>query len=275
VPAPPAPEPEPPTPSPEPPAPPPQAPPDPALGPPEPPAQADPAHAPTPPPAPVAVPAPVPKTARQTATKARLEAAAKCAAHDPTCDWIATYSSLEKGSIRRALVAKNVEVEPAPWGKTIGQIIILNEPVFAEKNWLRFFNLFHVTTRTQSLRNELTISEGEEWDDERILETQRRLKDPLYTTIVVVLPVKSAVPGQVDVLVVTRDVWSLRLNTKYTLQEGTLTDLIVSLSENNFLGRRKTLALGVTMDQGALAVGPLYIDKNLMGEHLDFRFRID
>jgi len=34
------------------------------------------------------------------------------------------------------------------------------------------------------------------------------------------VPVKSAEPGKVDVLVVTRDIWSLRLNTQYTFQEG-------------------------------------------------------
>src|SRR5204863_693049 len=30
-----------------------------------------------------------------------------------------------------------------------------------------------------------------------------------------------------------------------------------------------------TMDQGAMAIGPLFIDKNLLGEHLDFRARVD
>jgi hypothetical protein len=228
-----------------------------------------------PPPAPITVPAAVPKSARQSATETRLAAQARCNEHAPDCDWIATYSSLEKGSIKRSLQALGVEPDPAPWGKVIGTIRILNERVFAERNWLRFFNLFHATTRDTAIRSELTIAEGEVWDEERVLETQRRLKDPLYTSIVIVLPIRSAEPGKVDVLVVTRDVWSLRLNTKYTVQEGTLTDLTVSLSENNFLGRRKTLAFGMTMDQGALAVGPLYIDKNLLGRHLDFRVRVE
>lgn len=243
------------------------------------------AHAPSPPAQPITVPAPVPKTSRRSATEARLAAAAICQAHSPDCDWIATYSSLEKASIKRALQATTLEPDPEPWGKVIGTIRIINEPVFAEKNWLTFLNVFHVTTRAQNIRNEMTIGEGEVWDDERVLETQRRLKDPLYTSIVVVMPVKSADPGKVDMLVVTRDVWSLRLNTKYAIQdcggafyalwECTLTDLTVSLSENNFLGRRKTLAFGTNMDLGAFAVGPLYIDKNLLGKHYDFRFRVE
>jgi len=76
-------------------------------------------------------------------------------------------------------------------------------------------------------------------------------------------------------LIVTRDIWSLRLNTAYTYQQGKLTNLTISLSENNLLGRRDLFSAALTMDQGSIAVGPLFIDKNLLGEHLDFRVRVD
>ncbi len=233
--------------------------------------------APSPAPQPLSVPAPAPKPSKQTATEARLAASALCAAQDASCDWLATFSSLEKSSIRRALAAAKLETEPSPWGKVIGRVRVHNEDVFAEANWLRFFNLFHMTTRDAYVRAELTIGEGEVWDDERIIESQRRVKDPLYTSIVALLPIKSAVPGTVDLLVVTRDIWSLRLNTQYTIQENSLTNLTVSISENNFLGRRKTLALSTIIDQGAIAAGPLYIDKNFLrtDQHFDLRMRID
>lgn len=198
-----------------------------------------------------------------------------CAARDPRCDWVMTFSSLEKASIRRVLKGLALEVEPSPWGKTIGKIIVQNEDVFAEDNWLRFFNNFHVTTRAKFLRRELTFNEGEVWNPELISESSRRIRDPLFTSVVAILPIKSAVEGQVDVLVVTRDIWSLRLNTQYAIQENSLTNLSVSISENNFLGRRKTVALAMLMDQGSISVGPLYIDKNFLGRYLDFRFRIE
>ncbi len=233
-------------------------------------------------PAPLTTPAPpvTPRKpgdadAKRSATEERLAAAAACHARAATCDWVRTFSSLEKLSIGRALASLGLEIEPAPWDKVIGRIRIYNEDVFAERNWLRFFNLFHITTREQTIRGELTVDEGQVWDDELIAESARRLKDPLYTGVVALLPVKSSEPGKVDLLVVTRDIWSLRLNTKYQIQQGSLTDLSISLSENNFLGRRKTIAVGVIIDQGSLTVGPLFIDKNFLGEHLDFRFRVD
>jgi hypothetical protein len=225
-----------------------------------------------------ATPPPPPSTVQpngKTATQLRLAATAECHARSPSCNWIATFSSLERLSITRSLAALGLEVEPSPWDKVIGEIRIYNEDVFAERNWLRFFNFFHATTRESTIRGELTINEGQVWNEELVAESARRLKDPLYTGVVALLPVKSAQPGKVDLLVVTRDIWSLRLNTKWTIQEKSLTNFTMSLSENNFLGRRKTVALGFIMDQGSIAMGPLFIDKNFLGEHLDLRARID
>jgi hypothetical protein len=116
---------------------------------------------------------------------------------------------------------------------------------------------------------------GELWDQDRVDESARRLRDPLWSSVVIAFPVKSRDPTKVDLLVITRDVWSIRLNTKYTYQQGKLTDLAISVSENNFLGYRNVVAGALTMDQGALAIGPLFIDKNLAGQHLDLRVRVD
>ncbi|HMG54642.1 MAG TPA: hypothetical protein VK601_14195, partial [Kofleriaceae bacterium] len=210
------------------------------------------------------------------AQEGRAEAAERCAGRDPSCDWTATLSSLERGSVARALAARGYEPEPAPWGKVIGAVRIYNEEVFAEPApLLGFFNNFHITTKESTIRAEAVVAPGQVWDQARIDETARLIRDPLFTSVVAVLPVKAAAPGTVDVLIVTRDIWSLRFNTAYTYQQGKLTNLTTSLSENNFLGRRDVLSAAMTMDQGAMAIGPLFIDKNLLGEHLDLRARVD
>lgn len=229
---------------------------------------------PSPPPAPPVVEPPA-VVDKKTATEQRLAAQAACDAHEPTCDWVLTFSSLERASIRRSLAALKLEIEPSPWGKTIGHITIRNEDVFAEPNGLRFFNIFHSTTKPRTIRRELTFDEGQVWDQDLIAESARRIKDPLYTSVVAIIPIKSATEGKVDVLVVTRDIWSLRLNTQYAIQENSLTNLTISVSENNFLGLRKTVALTMLMDQGSVSVGPLFIDKNFLGQHLDFRVRLE
>jgi hypothetical protein len=245
---------------------------------------ADPAPAPAAAPIPASEPTAPAAAARPSAPpvpgesgqRARERAEELCAARDPRCDWLATLSSFEGASMRRALVARGYELEPSPWGKVIDAIRVYNEEVFAEgAGFLRFFNRLHVTTKEATTRAEAVMMPGERWSQERSEETARRLRDPLWTSVVAVVPIKSAIAGKVDVLIVTRDLWSLRLNTQYTYQQAKLTNLSITFAENNFLGRRDVLAAGVTMDQGAIAVGPLFIDKNLAGAHLDLRVRVD
>ena len=241
---------------------------------PAPPGPANPAL-PIPQPPPPAAPKQPPRPS-EAAQLDRELAEEQCAAHAPRCDWVATLSSLERASLVRALTARGYELDPAPWGKVIAAVRVYNEDVFAEPTPLReLLNYFHITTKESAIRAEAVVSAGERWDQPRIDETARRLRDPLWTSVVAVVPVKAQAPGTVDVLIVTRDIWSLRLNTQYTFQQGKLTNLSMSLSENNFLGKRDLLAAALTMDQGAIAVGPLFIDKNLFGEHLDLRAQVN
>src|SRR5262249_45615743 len=96
----------------------------------------------------------------------------------------------------------------------------------------------------------------------------RALGQPELSSVVVILPLVSPIPGQVDLLVVTRDVWSLRFNTNFEYQGNALTLLETSLSENNLFGWRKYLSVGFNMDQGRYYYGPSYYDPNIHGTHL-------
>ncbi|MEO7735007.1 MAG: hypothetical protein ABIY55_28895, partial [Kofleriaceae bacterium] len=141
----------------------------------------------SPEPPPAAVP-PAPRL-NEAARRDRDLAAEQCEQHDPSCDWLATLSSLERASVERALVARGYVLDPSPWDKVIGAIRVYNEEVFAEGNGLlRFFNHFHVTTKESTIRAEAVIGVGEVWDQARVEETARRLRDPLWTSVVAVIP---------------------------------------------------------------------------------------
>jgi len=204
----------------------------------------------------------------------RLGAERTCAAHQ-ACDWVRTVAPLERATLVRALESEKLELEPDPWGKTINDVHVYVDDPFAEDNWTQVFNVLHFKTVHRALRDELTIGAGQAWNDELVAESARRLHDGLYTSVVVIVPVKSTQPGKIDLLVATRDVFSLRFNSQYTVQQGHLTNLRISISENNFLGNRDLLAASLVMDQGAIYVGPVFIDKNVLGSHLDFRVSAD
>jgi len=167
--------------------------------------------------------------------------------------------ALEKEAVDQVLRARRLEVEDHPEGKTIGAILVENLEVFSERDGctLMWFNRFHATTRAGVIAREVLLRPGQVWDQERVDETRRGLRDPFLSNAVVLLPVKGARPETVDLLVVTRDVWSLRLSNNFEIQDGQLTLLLFSLTETNLFGWRKKLAFGFIMDQGSIEIGHL------------------
>jgi hypothetical protein len=192
-----------------------------------------------------------------------------CQSQSSRCDWTATLAPLERASVERALRARGLVVEPQPWNKVIDSVDVFVEPVIVEgARYLGWVNSLRIESRESVVRREVLIGPGEVWDQPRIEETARRLRDPAFASVAVVVPVKRPGNERVSVLVVTRDIWSLRFNTNYRFQNGQLTDLNLSLSEQNFLGLRKIVALVFGMSQDQIAMGPSYIDRNLAGRQL-------
>jgi hypothetical protein len=241
---------------------------------------ADPAPQPEPPqePAPAEYtplpPAPPPKKGKLSPEE-RERIRKACERQQPECDQVALLGSLEKQALDRALADRGLEVDPTPWGKVIGQIHVYNNKVFSKKDgFLQFFNHFHRTTREYVIDRESILKAGDVWDQKKVSETSRRLRDPVFSSLAVALPVRSSEEGKVDVLIVTRDVWSLRLNTEYQYQDNRLTYLTFSLSENNFLGLRKLVSIAYEMDLNEAGIGPVYYDTNVLGKHIDFYTRV-
>lgn len=179
---------------------------------------------------------------------------------------------LEREAVDDALSSRKLTIDRKPEGKTIGRVIVVTQPVFSRRDgFLQWFNLFHFTTYPPIVDRELLVKPGDPWTPEtqaRVEESRRNLLDPFLANVIVLLPVVATNPQEVDVLVVLRDVWSLRLNTNFEVQDGILTQLSMSLSENNLFGLRKKLALAFRLDQGVYELGPVYIDPNIRGTRM-------
>ena len=185
----------------------------------------------------------------------------------------ADLGKLERESVDDALAFRGLSIEPAPQGKIIGAVHVVNLDVFLarERVPLVWANIFHRTTREHHVRRESLLQAGDRYDEDLAEETTRNLRDPSLSNVVAVLPVKSATPGMVDVLIVTRDVWSLRFNEDFEAAQNQLIYFTGSLSENNLFGWRKYLAAVFVMDQGEMAFGPQYIDPNILGTRLQLQ----
>jgi hypothetical protein len=177
--------------------------------------------------------------------------------------------SYERQAVATALERRGLELEPAPEGKLITRIHVVNLDVFqSDSGFLQHLNVLHSTTREYVIGRELLLRPGDRWRDDLVRESERNLRDPFLSSLAVIVPVKSGMRGSVDLLVVTRDVWSLRTNSEFEIQEGRFTKLTLALAENNFLGTRNHISLIFDMDESEYALGPRYIDTNLAGTRM-------
>src|SRR6266545_308404 len=61
---------------------------------------------------------------------------------------LARLGSYEQDALQRALTARGLVVDPAPGGKIVRRIHVVNLPVFGDaEGFLTWFNMFHVTSR--------------------------------------------------------------------------------------------------------------------------------
>ena len=192
---------------------------------------------------------------------------------------------LERDSVEDALTLFGLTIDPNPEGKVIGHVYVANQEVFSRHDWhFPLLNIFHRTTLPDIVRREVLLSPGQRWDQSLVEESVRNLQSttplffadgsmfapPQVSGVVALVPVASLVPDTVDLLAVTRDLWSLRFNTDFQFQKDTLSLFEMSIAENNLLGWRKYLAARFQLDQGRFGIGPLYFDPNVAGSRLTF-----
>ncbi len=185
----------------------------------------------------------------------------------------ADLGKLEREAVDDALAARGLTLEPEAQGKMIAKVHVVNLDVFLarERVPLVWANIFHRTTRESHVLRESLLQAGDRYDQELAEETTRRLQDPSLSNVVALMPVKSTKPGMVELLIVTRDVWSLRFNQDYEAAGSYLAYYTASLSENNLFGWRKNVAAVFVMNQGDMRFGPTYVDPNILGTRLRLR----
>jgi hypothetical protein len=190
----------------------------------------------------------------------------------------------ESKRMAAALVRHGRVIEPAPEGKRIVRIEVEREEVFAPDELEvpivlpRFAptwpNKFHWLTEEDVVQRELLLDVGERYEQARIDESERNLRALGVFALVRVLAVRGDEPDTVGLLVYTRDLWSLRLETTF-IGAGDAFRLSAQLWERNFLGRNKSLAVRTFLDPVTLRVGQLYNDPRVLGGELSLRESLD
>ncbi len=178
--------------------------------------------------------------------------------------------SYEAERTRKVMGELGLAPDPAPEGKRIGRIRIVRNDVFVDDEfWPVFLNVFHVKTQDDVVRRELLFHPGEPYAQARIDESARKLRDQFIFAFVRIVPVApleltaDQPADTVDVLVFTRDLWSLRIEQAFSVTDGFLDRLLLTLIERNLLGRNVQAALTFDLQPRTWSLGDRFVDRRV------------
>lgn len=180
-----------------------------------------------------------------------------------------SYSAYERETIELALEERGGRIDPKPEGKQIESIEIVTLEVIEDRDPAPgFLNIFHATTLKRVIRSELLFEEGQTYDSRRVTESARNLRKRRQLSVVLLVPLVGSAPDKVKMLVITKDVWSLRLNTNFQIYEGKLIKLLLQPAEENMFGTHKMLGALFILEQDTYSLGGVYMDRRVAGSRI-------
>lgn len=183
------------------------------------------------------------------------------------------YSPYERQTIADYLRRHKATADEAPEGKIIEGIDIVSLDVIEQRDPApNFLNIFHVRTRDYVIRRELLLEQGQPFRQDLADETGRNLRAISQFSLVLVFAVRGTAPNRVRLVVATKDVWSLRLNTEFRLTpRGGIEYLVLQPAEVNLFGTHHSAALNFHMYPETFALGARYTIPRVGGSRLLFK----
>lgn len=166
-------------------------------------------------------------------------------------------------------MAKPKRHPPSPFqGKTIRSLTIIVHDVFEGDNLDGFYrgvNSLKVNTRERVIKRELLFKEGDKWEDFRISESERRLRELRYIRNV---SIQAKPDGDVvDVEVHVQDTWTLI--PLFAASTGTgKSRTMVGLKESNIVGQGKRFEVSYEESESREILGTVYEDNRFLGSRM-------
>jgi hypothetical protein len=169
------------------------------------------------------------------------------------------YSAYEQETINEVLASLHAERETRPEGKIIERIDVVPLEVFEPRDPLpQWLNVFHATTRKYVIRREMLLREGERYQQTLVDETLRNLRVLPQLSIVLVVATHGSAPDRIGVVVITKDVWSLRLSWNVVFTPGGFEELDLVPTETNLFGTHQRVGVGFVYEPAAYTFGATY-----------------
>jgi hypothetical protein len=147
------------------------------------------------------------------------------------------YSPYELASIDEAVTTLRTRVATDPDGKTVEGIDIVTLDVVEPRDPApRALNMLHATSRRAVIEREVLLAEGAPYSSFLCDETARNLRLVQQLSLVVCTATVGSSDDRVRVLVITKDVWSLRMGWDISITGGGLDSLQLVPTETNLGG---------------------------------------
>jgi hypothetical protein len=178
-------------------------------------------------------------------------------------------SAYEQESLDGALAALRLALASDPEGKVVEAIHVVRLEVIEERDPApRFLNVFHVLTRSYVVDREVLLRPGDVYRQALADETRRNLARLQQLSVVLVAPAQGSAPDRVQIVVVTKDVWSIRLNWDIGFSNGGLESLTLDPTETNLLGTHQSLGVRFNWLPHSYALGAHYAVPRLLGSRV-------
>lgn len=181
-------------------------------------------------------------------------------------------SAYERDSLDTGLSRLGVEVDSLAEGKIVQSVEVVVLDVFEPRDPAPgFLNWFHVNTLESVVAREVLLHPGQPYRAVLAAESERNLRRFVQFSVVLVTAVKGTEPGKVRILVVTKDVWSLRVSWDPAFAQGKLTQLALVPSEWNLFGTTQTLSGTFLAGANTYWVGGSYNVPRVAGSRITTR----
>lgn len=187
-----------------------------------------------------------------------------------------SYSSYERDSIRTALLAINGELDPNPEGKRVESVLVVALDVIEKRDPApRALNWLHPTTRDYVIEREALLPKGASFSWTRSDETERNVRGLGLFSVVMGLAVKGSRPDSVRYLIITKDVWSLRVgwDGQFRFVPTPVVDFLsLRPSEFNLLGTGRQIYGTLIFSRRNTTLGAGYVEPRVSGTRLRIAF---
>jgi len=179
------------------------------------------------------------------------------------------YSAYERVAVAAALRQYRTTLDPSPDGKVLEGIDIVTLDVFEPRDPVPLvFDIFHTTSKRYVIAREVLLSMGEPYRQALVDDSVRNLRALPQLSVVLAVATRGSTPGRVRLLVITKDVWSLRPNWNLQLANGGIFMLSAQPAETNLAGTQTTANLNFVLNPAQVVLGAGYTNYRLDGTRI-------